>query len=439
MSQRRKLRRMAGMLKTRLPELRLTQVNDPRAFVRRWRLNRLLRAALLAIMAGAKSLAEMEELTDNLSSAIRHTLDLWGRVPDTTMRDLLCKMDPDELRQVLHRAVKAAHRRKALASEVLPFQVVALDGKGTALPCWDDLVAQRHNPEDGVPYGIARTITAALISARGKPCIDVTPVPPATNEMGHFPAAFHGLVKSYGGLFRVVTYDAGASSEANGRMVVDADKDYLFRLKNESRYMFQMAQQLLDADAVIAQTVDVLDNRTTVTRKLVLIAVERHWNYGRGNDAQRLLKTPDASIWEHTRTFVRVESEKRVDGEVIEGEVRLFNSSLAHDALTPDQWLHLIRCHWAVENSNHHTFDTAFEEDDRPWITGDPRGMLAVLILRRIAYTLLTLFRSVTQRSEEKRGVPWKTLLRWVFTTLVGAHADEVEGLRPRRSLAVLS
>jgi hypothetical protein len=435
MSQRRKLRRMAGMLKARLPELKLRLVNDPRRFVRRWQLDRLLRAALMALMAGCKSLAEMEELTESFSTAIRRTLGLWARVPDTTMRDVLCMTDPDELRGVLHRAVKAAKGREALASEYLPFQVVALDGKGTALPCWDDLVSQRHVPEEGAPYGIARTITASLVSARGKPCIDVTPVPPETNEMGHFPAAFNGLLETYGALFRLVTYDAGASSEANGRMVVDADKDYLFRLKNENWHMYQMAEELLDPDDVVAQTVDVLDNRTTVARKLVLVPVERHWSWGRTKHRK---VDPDESIWEHTRTFLRIESEKRIDDEVVEHEVRLYNSSLRHDALTPDQWLYLIRAHWAVENNNHHTLDTAFEEDDRPWITGDPRGMLAVLILRRIAYTLLTLFRSVTQRSEEKRAMPWKKLLRWVNNTLVGAHEADVEGLRPRKDLGAL-
>lgn len=53
-------------LEARLPELRLRQVNDPRSFVRRWQLDRLLRAALLAMMAGCKSLAEMEELADSI-------------------------------------------------------------------------------------------------------------------------------------------------------------------------------------------------------------------------------------------------------------------------------------------------------------------------------------------------------------------------------------
>jgi len=435
MSQRRRIRRLAGMLKARLPQLKLHRVNDPRSFVRRWHLDRLLRAALLALMSGCKNLAEMEELTDSFSAEIRRQLALGGRVPDTTMRDVLCRIEPDDLRACLHREVQAARRRKALPCVSLPFHVVALDGKGTALPCWDEQYAQRHQPEEGPPFGILRTVTAALVTAPGRPCIDATPIPPQTNEMGSFPTAFTQLVQQYGDLFRVVTYDAGASSEANGRLVVENDKDYLFHLRNESRFMYRLAEELIDPDDIAGTTVDVLDNNTTVTRKLSIIAAERDMAYGRVGsekiDAQ-------STIWPHTRTLLRVESEKRRGDEVVERDVRFYNSSLKADALKPEQWLYLIRCHWGVENNNHHTFDVAFEEDDRPWITGDPQGALVVLLLRRIAYTLLTLFRSVTQRSDEKRAIPWKRLLRWVFTTLVAAQPADLEGLRPRTTLHAL-
>jgi hypothetical protein len=41
-------------------------------------------------------------------------------------------------------------------------------------------------------------------------------------------------------------------------------------------------------------------------------------------------------------------------------------------------------------------------------IEAHPRAALVGAVLRRIAYTLLSLFRSVTQRSDERRNVPWK-------------------------------
>ena len=42
---------------------------------------------------------------------------------------------------------------------------------------------------------------------------------------------------------------------------------------------------------------------------------------------------------------------------------------------------------------------------------GSPRAAVVVAILCRIAYTMLALFRSVTQRSDERRATPWQTLM----------------------------
>jgi hypothetical protein len=101
-----------------------------------------------------------------------------------------------------------------------------------------------------VPFGLVRTVTCSLVSAPGRPCLDAIPIPAGTNEMGHFQAAFASLLETYHGLFDVVTYDAGALSEANASAVVDAGKDYVFRLRGEQRYMFKLAEELLDpADA----------------------------------------------------------------------------------------------------------------------------------------------------------------------------------------------
>jgi hypothetical protein len=85
--------------------------------------------------------------------------------------------------------------------------------------------------------------------------------------------------------------------------------------------------------------------------------------------------------------------------------------------------------------TTHQVLDTAFLEDKRPWIRADPNGMLVMMVLRRIAYTLLGLFRSVTQRSEEKRETAWRRLMRRVHNTMVGADERTVAGLRrrPRR------
>jgi hypothetical protein len=414
---------MLGMLVARLPETRLEQVKDPRSVRgRRWTLEVLLRVVLVGLVAGCKSLAQTEALTAEMSLPLRKRLGIARRVADTTMRDVLCALDPEELRGPLHALVRAAHRRKALLPEVLPFGVVAMDGKSTALPSCDDAYAQRQSQGEGKPLvGVVRTITCTLISSCAKPCIDALPIPAATNEMGQFEVTLHNLVDAYRGidLFRMVSYDAGACSEHNGSVVRGLGLHYLFGLKGTQPTLFAEAQRLLASlpqQSAAASTEDVIGGPRTVVRHVYL--TEQMTGFDE---------------WKHLRTVLRVESETfDAHGERTAHENRYYIASLPACRLTAAQWLLLVRHHWGVENNCHHTLDTAFKEDDRPWIESDPRGMVVVALLRRLAYNMLTLFRSVTQRSDERRATPWLDLLRWFYNAIISATDVDLAELRPR-------
>ena len=337
-----------------------TAVADPRAREGRWSFAQILRAALVGLMAGCKGLREVEGLTGNLSVASRRQLKLPRRLADTTMRDALCGVALDGLRRALHRLVHAAWRRKALAPVGLPLSVVAMDGKVTMLPTLNQPFVQNQHPEKGLPYGLVRTVTCALVSAAGRPCIDAIPVPEHTNEVGHFQAAFRSLVETYGGLFDLVSYDAGGFSRANADAVVATGKDYIFALKDEHRTMFRLAEELLATEPVVDRTEDRLDQATAVVRSLKLLQANPSWSHGDG-------KGPSKSTWPHARAFLSVEYVRVREGVEEERFERMYVTSLAPSRLTTREWLELVRRHWAVENNNHHTLDSAFREDDRPW------------------------------------------------------------------------
>jgi hypothetical protein len=420
---------MVGMLKARLPEAQLGEVKDPRdARGRRWPLAALLRAVVVGVAAGCRSLGQTEALTAEMSPAVRSRLGIRRRVADTTMRDALVKVEPKELRRSLHAQVRAAHRRKALQPVGLPFGVAALDGKSTTASAWDDEYAQKQRHSEGLgASGLVRTVTCSLVSSAARACIDAIPIPASTNEMGHFPSAFKSLMQAYGksDLFKLVSYDAGACCEAHGRLVVDSGRHYLFGLKGTQPTLLNEAKVLLGglgADEAEAQTIDVESNQRTVTRRLY-----------------RTSELAGYLDWTHLRTVVRVESETVEDGKVAEHEDRYFVSSLPSEALSAAQWLLLVRRHWGVENNCHHTWDTVFEEDDRPWIEKSPQGMVVVMLLRRIAYNMLALFRAVTQRAQERRQTPWRDLVRWLYQAVIAATNEDVDGLRAREASAALS
>ena len=65
-------RRIFGMLSKRLDELGLDEIDDTRDDRgKRWRLGTLLRATLGAMLAGAKSLAKVEDLSERMSRPTR--------------------------------------------------------------------------------------------------------------------------------------------------------------------------------------------------------------------------------------------------------------------------------------------------------------------------------------------------------------------------------
>jgi hypothetical protein len=417
-------RRLAGVLSARLAEADLELVRDgrdPRGV--RWDRGTLLRAAVVGIAAGATSLAEVERLTEALSRAMRRMLGIRRRVPDTTLRDALCTVDPEQLVRRLRALTRAAHRRKALAPDGLPFGVASFDGKGTALPSADDHFAQRQTSTSGSLVGVVRTITVTLTSSPARPCIDVTPIPAGTNEMGAFPVALERFVAAYSGLdvARVVTYDAGACSLENANLVRRHHIHYVFGLTAAQPTLFEAARLWLgtrSAAQADAASTDVASGKTII-RRLYL---------GAATDAPEGWK-------KHLCTVLRVQTET-VDAQGKRTlEDRYFISSLASDRIKSKQWLLLVRRHRGVETT-HQILDVAFQEDDHPWIEQNPRGMLVVALLRRIAYTLLALFRSVTQRSEERRSIPWKALLRDIYDALLTATVEQLEGLRPRARAA---
>lgn len=415
MSEQRLRRRIAGFLGKRLTELHLDDVpdaRDPRG--RRWKLATLLGAAIVGLAAGANGLGEVEDITEQMTPDMRRWLHIPRRVPDTTLRDALLTLKPEELSSLLHHAVRAAHRRKALPPDVLPIGMVTLDGKVTAVPACDGWYAQRQSSQDDSVVGLVRTVTAVLTSSSARPCIDVTPIPAPTNEMGLFETAFAHVVHAYRGLdlFRLVSYDAGACSASNALAVREHGYHYLFGLKGNQPELLREAQQWLgNKTAADAMSEDIAHGRPVIRRLYLGQA------------------TTGPEGWEHIRTVLRVVSEKQDTLGQVTTEERYFVASLPSSRLSPDQWLLTVRRHWGVETA-HQALDVSFKEDKRPIILENPRATVVVAVLRRVAYTLLTLFRSVTQRSDERRQVPWKKLISSVFRTLIGSDQSTLAGLR---------
>ena len=318
-------RRLYGLLSKRLDEAQLDEIQDPRdARGKRWQLSTLLRAVLGGLLAGARSLADIETQSERLSRPVRRLLGVQRRVADTTLRDALCALEPNELRKPLHALVRAAQRSKTLEPDELPFGVVSLDGKHFSLPSSEDHYAQRQTQgEHAALVGVVRTLTATLTSISAQPVIDVTPIPAHTNEMGIFELALDRVCQAFAGLdlFRLVTYDAGACSKANARAVRDRDLHSLFVLKSSQLSLYAEAQLWLgsrSADTADATQED-MQRGQRVVRRLYL---------GEATAA------PEG--WEHLRTIVRVQTQTfDASNQLVGCEDRYLISSLPRAPIDP--------------------------------------------------------------------------------------------------------
>ena len=414
-------RQVVGLLSARIPELKFEAVVDPRdARGRRWPLATLLRTLVVGFMAGSKSLAELETLSGDLSRPVRERLKLRGRVPDTTMRDLVVALRPDEAGALLRRSAQVAYRRKALPAD-FPLDVVSMDGKATAVEELDGRWAQTHrSTEERGAYGLVRTITCVLTSTPSRPVLECVPMGAGGNEAGFFRTAFAQLLAHHKSAFELVTYDAGANTATNVAAIVAAGKGYLLALKDQRRFLMGKAVEVLGhkpPELAVATSEDLLVKKRNlrVIRSLHVAEVPN------GYKSMRSI-----------RTILRVHSRTVDDGgNVLSEENRYFISSLVHTRLSLNHWLELVRRHWGVETC-HAVLDVSFEEDSRPWVTHSAQGMLVCMLLRRLAYNLLTLWRGRTLRSDEKRLAPWKLLFRWVSRALEQATSQSVAGLRPR-------
>jgi hypothetical protein len=406
-------RRMIGLLRTRLSDPQLDRVRDPRRRSGRWKVLTVLRAVVIAMAAGANSFKDLEALTDEISPPARRALDLARRLPDTTARDMVVRVAPEDLTQALYRQVRAAYRRGSIAPTAFRWGVVSLDGKDTVINAWDDTCAQKQGKR-----GHLRTITATLVSSDARICVGAVPIPPKTNEMGHYKAALQQLCEAYRGLdlFRVVMYDAGACSESNASFTRAQKLHYVMVLNEAQPTLYAEARSFLGTlDRHAAAHVHT-DKKKRVRHTIWLT-----------QEMAGFLN------WPHLNLVVRVRREQLdKHGRVTAFGERYFISSLRDGALDGLGWIQLTKSRWGVENNSHHLWDTVFAEDKRTWISTDPIGALNILLLRRIAANLLIIYRHRTLRGEFKRLVPWHDLIRRAYNAIISATEKHLDKLRPR-------
>ncbi|MBI2896131.1 MAG: hypothetical protein HYY06_21415, partial [Deltaproteobacteria bacterium] len=82
----------------------------------------------VGMLAGCRTLRDVEALTDEMGDAERDRVP--RRIPDTTLYELVPRLDVEQLRRKLHQQVRALWRAKSFEPQDLPCGVLSIDGKG---------------------------------------------------------------------------------------------------------------------------------------------------------------------------------------------------------------------------------------------------------------------------------------------------------------------
>jgi len=402
---------------------------------RRRGLASLLHGIFAGLVACCLSLREVEELSEELLIWDSEFGRPAGRIPDTTMGEALAKLDWQDMVAPLVEQVRDMNRKGELKPEGLP-SVATVDGKDLAALNHDaDGYGLMQKTDDGVVWRV-RVLRSVLSSAVAKPCIGQLPCKGREGEITAFIPFATWLDETYGryGLFEILDVDAGFLSKKVFRFV-DQELQYGFvaGLKKNQPDLFKEAQRVL-----------------LPMWKTGEPEAETLWEAYQGKQIRRRLYRTAALDgylgWKNLRqVWLVVQETRELADPCLKGkknlrqdakwkpsqyEFRYFAVNLPWNRMTPHQIIQLVRNHWAIENDENHAADVQWKEDRPAWC-GAGRAVLALGMLRMLAYNLVQHLRKRHllrhhPRTNTTSPWEWQPMFRLVREALVGlAHQEE--------------
>ena len=332
-------------------------ITDPRINRRRrHELLDIIVIALLGVMCGADSWAEIEEFGKAKHDWLQTFLALPNGIPShDTFGRVFGRINPVEFRQCFQSWIQAV-------ATVTEGQVIAIDGK-TLRGSIDKFLGKT-----------AIQMVSAWASGNHM-VLGQVKVNDKSNEITAIPQVLRLLaVKGC-----IVTIDAIGCQKDIAQAIVEAGGDYVLAVKGNQEHLYDELTELFTCAEEDHYVEVEHDECRVVSKGHGRLEVRRGWTI---TDPDYLRYIRERAAWPKLSTLAFIEYERH-EGEKVTTIRRFYISSLTGSAR---QIVDAVRYHWSIENNLHWVLDVAFGED-RSRVRKD-YGPENLAVLRHIALNL---------------------------------------------------
>lgn len=435
----RKLATVARFLRDNLPRSfwqPLPDPRDPRGCRYAW--TGLLNLLMLGLCVAAPTLRDVERLGRQL--VVGRSFGLTGTPSDTLLDQVVRRLVPSDLRQVLRAQVHGLLRSKRMEVDpAIGISLVAIDGKCLGAdpvrkhPCSTAMTPATRPPgakksakgskkvssggenwvvpdmkagPDGQVH-LIKVLRAVHVASAVKPALDQFILPAGRGESPFLPAFIRDLLAAYGrSVVECVSLDAAFSSQENLAWLATMWVNYIVAIKGNAGGLCRTLRKKMGGEGEdlppggwLAETVEKRNGALHRRRFGRLVEHGDLW----GGDYEQ--------VWRVRHTVERA-------GAITVQDDRLFITNLPASRLTAAQSLAAVRAHWAIENDSNWSLDVAWREDTSAWVKmGVSRETLG--LLRLLAYNLVRVLRHRVLKGPKKGQIPYRELFERIRDSLV--------------------
>lgn len=332
----------------------------------KWKLGYILQTTLEGLLGGLRTSREIENYSE----------DRGNRVPDSTLRSILSKVEEDDLLDSICNVVKRAQRDHVFSrSQILPINIVAIDGKRIAeaskRPDKEYFIKGRHGKWH------CRALRAMLTSVEKPIFLGQHMIHRLCGEADSALLFIQDLISRYGRtkLLDTFSFDAGFASKKLVDFIDKSGYHYIQRIKANQKNLFTALEHDFECELGSEPVAFTEEKQSGKLFIRSLYRFKRLKGYGK---------------WTHVSQAWCVRQET-ICAKTGERAImyKYYLTNIPFKKLTPDQILLAIRKHWAVENNGFFTMDYSFKEDDYPFSNS---AVATISALRILAFNLLALY-----------------------------------------------